>query len=169
MRALVMAALLLAACGEGTVIEVTSVPADYTDWYRVDATGSVPGHGDSYRIIRANQLARLRGVVLVDSIGRELVSPTYPVGSVLIKEVRALDPGDQPGALRYTAIMRKLNVEQAPEGAEIHQVTEVRGHGWLFTYLAGDVTAPEEYRPSCWRSCHQAAPIDGAFLDYGGE
>src|SRR4029450_7973291 len=52
---------VLAGCGDkGGSGE--PLPADYTDWYRVDTYGPVSGHGDTYRIIYANDFARLRGV-----------------------------------------------------------------------------------------------------------
>lgn len=151
--ALVLLLLLAAGCGEGTVVEVEPVPADYTSWYRLDTTGAVPGHGDSYRIIYANDQARARGTS---------ISGTYPRGSIIVKEVHERD-GDQPGELRYIGVMRLL--EEAPSGAELHSLTG--DDGWLFTYLADGIDSDEEYRSSCWDACHQAAPIDGAFYDYG--
>ena len=156
-RALLPAALLAlaAGCGEGTVIEVDPIPADVEDWYRVDTTGAIPGHGDSYRIIYANDEARLR-----------TQSGTYPGGSIIVKEVRHFDAsGEGPGDLRYYGIMRKLG--DAPDGAELHAASPLDSNGWLFTYLGAGEGAEEEYRESCWSSCHVAAPIDGAFLDYG--
>jgi len=156
-RRLALAALALAAaCGEGTIVEVEPVPADYTGWYRVDATGAVPGHGDTYRIIYASEEATTRGTA----------DYVYPVGSVLVKEVRQRD-GEQPGAVNYIAVMRKLRSADAPDGAELHSANPLDDSGWLFTYLADDIESDEEYRASCWETCHAAAPIDGAFLDYG--
>lgn len=146
-RALVLCALLGAgACSQGTTVEPEAVPAGYTDWYRVDTTGAIPGHGDSHRVIYVNETGRSYA-----GTGR------YEDGTIIVKEVRDRD-GDQPGALRYTAVMRKLS--SAPSGGEIQG-------GWLFTYLADSITSAEENRPSCWETCHVAAPIDGAFLDYG--
>jgi hypothetical protein len=54
--------------------------------------------------------------------------------------------------------MRKL--AEAPPGGELDE-------GWLFTYLGEDIRSDEEYRATCWSSCHAAAPYDGLFLDYG--
>jgi hypothetical protein len=134
----------LAGCG-APVVEPEPIPDDYVDWYRVDATGRVAGHGDSYRIIYVNEV----GTGFPGS-GR------YGEGTVIVKEIRDRD-GDEPGALRYLAVMRKL--AEPPDGGELQG-------GWLFTYL-GSIDSAEENRPSCWDRCHQAAPIDGAFLDYG--
>ena len=142
---------MLAGCSGGTVVDVTPVPDDYTDWYRVETFGPVPGHGDSYRIIYANDIARERG---------EIVG-FYDEGTILVKEVYHRN-GDQPGELRYIGVMRTLG--SAPDGAELHKTA--RTNGWLFTYLADDIGSDEEYRSSCWDECHVAAPIDGTFLDY---
>jgi hypothetical protein len=146
--------LLAAGCGEGTVVDVEPVPADYTEWFRLDSVGPVPGHGDTYRIIYANDQARTRGTTVVG---------TYPQGSIIVKEVHERD-GDQPGDLKYIGIMRMLAA--APSGAELHSLTG-DDEGWLFTYLADGIDSDEEYRSSCWGACHQAAPIDGTFYDYG--
>ncbi len=155
-----------AACSEGTVVEVDPVPADYTDWYRVDAVGEVPGHGDTYRIIYANDLALLRGQTTTSPTDpdRLIRYDTYPEGTILVKEIYQRD-GDQPGALKYLGVMRMLDDDEAPSGAELHKLTG--SIAWLFTYLADDIDSPEEYRSSCWNECHIAAPMDGAFLDYG--
>ncbi|MGE3545161.1 MAG: DUF692 family multinuclear iron-containing protein [Kofleriaceae bacterium] len=65
---------------------------------RIDATGPAPGHGDTYRIIYANEVA---------------ADPTwdlylgYREGSVVVKEVRD-DVDGQPGDLRYLAVMRRI-------------------------------------------------------------
>lgn len=143
-------AISAAGCGEGTTVEPEALPADYTDWYRVDTTGAVPGHGDTYRIIYVNENGRsYRG------------TDRYRTGTIIVKEVHALEDtveGPQPGALDYVAVMRKTNT--APSGGEIQD-------GWLFTYLADGVGSSEENRPSCFSTCHVAAPFDHAFLDYG--
>lgn len=135
----------MAGCGP-PVVEPEPIPDDYVDWYRVDATGRVSGHGDSYRVIYVNDV----GTGFPGS-GR------YAEGTVIVKEIRDRD-GDQPGGLRYVAAMRKL--AEPPDGGELHG-------GWLFTYLGGGAGSEEENRAACWDRCHQAAPIDGAFLDYG--
>lgn len=173
------AALVLGAvaCGGRKVVEPTPVPEDYTSWSRIDTTVPVPGHGDTYRIIYANDIAELRGVAVfepgldaspddldggsTDDIDTEW---SYPQGSIIVKEVRDRD-GDQPGAIKYLGVMRKL--VEAPSGAELHYSSEYSDGGWLFTYLADDIESDEEYRSSCWDECHVAAPIDGTFYDYG--
>ena len=117
----------------------------YEQWYRVDASGRVPGHGDSYRIIYANDAAR-----------QYLHEGRYPFGSVIVKEIRDADGGEN-GALDYIAVMRKL--PQAPPGGELEG-------GWLFTMMS-EQGADETQSFVCWQSCHVQAPVDGAFLDYG--
>lgn len=156
MKRLALVLLLAGACGEGTIVDIEPVPSDYTDWYRVDATGPIPGHGDSYRIIHANDLARERRD---DSNAYD-----YPVGSIIVKEIHARD-GDQPGDLRYIGVMRFLGSGEAPSGAELKHLSG--SGGWLFTYLADGIDSDEEYRSSCWDECHVAAPMNGAFLDFG--
>jgi len=136
---------LAAGCGV-PVVEPEPVPPDYAEWYRVDATGRVSGHGDTYRIIHVNET------------GTEFAgSGRYGEGTVIVKEIHDRD-GDQPGGLRYVAVMRKL--ASPPDGGQLQG-------GWLFTYLADGIDSDEENRASCWDRCHQAAPIDGAFIDYG--
>jgi len=158
-----IALLLLAAgaCSSSTVVDVEPVPADYTDWYRLDATGAVPGHGDSYRIIYANDVARTFGTIIDDEYVYR-----YPQGSIIVKEVHELD-GDQPGAIKYLGVMRMLNFDEVPSGAELGKASDKGSYGWLFTYLADDIDSDEEYRASCWDECHVASPYGGAFYDYG--
>jgi len=164
-RAGLLLLLLAAACSEGTVVDIEPVPADYTDWFRIDSVGPVPGHGDSYRIIYANDIARLFGTVIGEEDDREFVY-TYPEGSIIVKEVRERD-GDQPGDIKYLGVMRMLADDEVPDGADLDEPTELRTYGWLFTYLADDIDSDEEWRSSCWDECHAAAPFAGAFYDYG--
>lgn len=153
-RAAFGASLAIALAGGciGPVVEPERVPDDYTEWYRVDATGAVSGHGDSYRIIYVNQAGtEFEGTGL------------YPDGTVIVKEIHERD-SDQPGALRYIGIMRKLT--SPPDGGTLQGVS-MTGSGWLFTYLANDIDSDEHNWLMCWDECHRAAPLDGAFLDYG--
>jgi hypothetical protein len=146
---LLLGLALAAATGCGSpVVDIDPVPADYQSWYRVDTTGALPGHGDTYRIIYANDVAQTWAG-----------AGEYAIGSIVVKEIHELDSDGGPGALDYIAVMRKL--DSAPAGAEL------RAH-WLFTYLGGDIGSDEEYRSSCWDTCHAAAPYEGLFLDYGG-
>ena len=163
---LILLVVAAGGCGEGTVIEIEPVPADYTEWFRIDAAGPVPGHGDSYRIIYANDLALLRGRTIQSPTNPEFLIryDTYPEGTVIVKEVHERD-GDQPGALRYIGVMRMLGRTDVPSGAELHKLTG--GIGWLFTYLPDGIDSSEEYRSSCWNECHVSAPMDGAFYDFG--
>jgi Cytochrome P460 len=128
------------ACGESVEPEPTG---DYTTWKRIDTYGTIPGHGDSYRIIYANDTAL------------SYAGGAYPEGSVIVKEVRARN-GDQPGDLRYLAIMRRIG--PAPLGLDNEA-------GWLFTQ-SPEPGGSERYRSLCWNRCHVAAPNAGAFLDY---
>ncbi len=153
--------LVAAGCSSSTVVDVEPVPADYTDWYRLDVTGNVPGHGDTYRIIYANDVARLFGTVIDENI-----IYAYPPGSIIVKEIHELD-GDQPGDIKYLGVMRMLDRLDVPDGADLAEPTQVKSYGWLFTYLADDINSDEEYRSSCWDECHVASPYGGAFYDYG--
>jgi hypothetical protein len=136
-----------ASSGCGEVVDTSALAplTGYTDWHRVDSTGPIAGHGDTYRIIYANDQAREYG-----GAGQ------YRNGAVLVKEIRK-NLGDEPGDILYYSIMRKL--DQAPPGGTLHS-------GWLFT-LFDRLGDDEKYSPSCWDSCHAQAPIDGAWIDYG--
>lgn len=133
----VAAVAVVAACAE----QVSPPPlGDYTTWHRVDTYGPAPGHGDSYRIIYVNDIARTAGPTELDA--------------TLVKEIRD-DDGGTPGALRYVAIMRKLRAGPSPEDEG----------GWLFTYAESPGGA--EYRSDlCWSRCHAQAPFAGVWLDY---
>lgn len=135
-------------------VDVSSLePIDgYEQWYRVDASGRVPGHGDGYRIIYANDRAR--------TFAHE---GAYLPGTVIVKEIR--DGDDENGALSYLGVMRKLTVNDAPEGVTLDGVT-LSGTGWLFTIL-DELGAEESQSFVCWDGCHVQAPVDGAWLDYG--
>lgn len=142
-----LALALLGAAGCASDVDTSGLEptGDYRDWYRLDATGEAPGHGDTYRIMYANDTARS-----FDGAG------LYPTGTVIIKEVYDNDDG-QPGELRYIALMRKL--EEAPPGGEL------QGRGWLFT-MKSDEGASETYRERCWTTCHQNSPYDGTFFNW---
>lgn len=142
--ALTSLAALAAGCGETVRPEPLG---DYTQWHRLDTYGDLPGHGDSYRIVYANDVAQ------------SYAGGPYPEGAILVKEVRrrAGVGGVQPGELRYVAIMRRIG--PAPTGLDDEA-------GWLFTQAEVPGGA-ETYRSLCWNRCHVAAPYAGAFLDYG--
>jgi hypothetical protein len=142
--AALLALVLVAGCFSEIDTSGLEPIDDYRDWYRIDTVGEAPGHGDSYRVIHANDIARTFAG-----------SGLYPTGTVIIKEIRD-DDGGQPGALRYIALMRKL--DEAPPGGELDE-------GWLFSYK-GDEADVETYRDRCWSSCHQNAPFDGAFFNW---
>jgi hypothetical protein len=133
-----LVAVALAAC-TGEVVEPAPL-GDYTQWDRIDRTGPAPGHGDTYRIIYANGIARTQGTTAKDA--------------VLVKEIHDND-GGAPGALRYVAIMRKLRAGPSPEDEG----------GWLFT-RAARAGATETHDTQCWNRCHVQAPLAGVWLDY---
>jgi hypothetical protein len=135
--------IVAAGCAEAPDVEPLG---DYTQWKRLDVTGPAPGHGDTYRIIYANDLA-------VDPAWALRLG--YQEGSILVKEIRNNDDG-QPGDLRYVAIMRRTK--------PIVTALENQG-GWLFT--ESDEPEGAEKEPSfCWNRCHVAAPYNGAWYDY---
>ncbi len=146
MRTLVVAVVVAAACGSPiSSDDVTSID-DYASWPRqVVATGELTGHGTSYRPIFANDVAETY-------TGTGL----YAVGTIIVKEIRELESGDTAGDLNYIAVMRKL--EEAPPGGDLDA-------GWLFTSLPS-LGKGETNTGRCFRTCHQAAPFDSAFLDW---
>lgn len=132
--------IALAACAQDVDVEPLG---DYTTWGApVRVAGDAPGHAGSIRFIYANPAARMA----------TSLSPTYPAGSIIVKEVFE-DEAGEPGALRYLAIMRRIDTDYLDEG------------GWLFTETLGP-TGPEKYFNFCWARCHAAAPYTGAFYDY---
>ncbi len=147
MKWLILLTLMMSAC----TVDTEGLPAiaDYRDWNSIETRGELPAHGDSVRVIFANDIARTY-------TGAGL----YPVGTVLVKEVRDYGPGDAPGDLRYLAVMRKLGDEAPmPDGGDIEG-------GWLFTTL-DELGQEERAGITCWNSCHAQGPVDGAWFDYG--
>lgn len=147
--ALVLAAL--AACGGEEIDSSGLVPVDdYGTWAYHDVYGPLPGHGESWRAIFINPVAR-----------RYTGFGPYPDDTVLVKEVRVLREVDgQPAAgdLKYIAIMRKKNTP--PPG--------VPGEGgWIFTTKSSPDDPTETHGVTCWDTCHRQAPFAGVFFDYG--
>lgn len=140
--AAVLATTALAACGEAVDLPP---PGDYTTWERFDVLGPAPGHGDSYRIIYANDIATGNGPRLSG----------YLEGSILVKEIRDNDDG-QPGALRYVALMRRIGPPPA---------TLTEEGGWVFS-MTDTPGGDEVHNDFCWARCHVAAPYNGAWYDY---
>jgi hypothetical protein len=136
--------VLLAACSGGETLDTTGLPSaeNYQTWRLYVWKGQVPGHGDSWRYVYVNDVGRTYGG-----------GGTYTPGTVLVKEVREPREG---GALRSVDIMRKLGADQAE-----HDVDQ----GWLFSTRSGDDETA--HGGSCWQTCHQVAPLDGTFFDYG--
>ncbi len=146
-RALSFFVLAGAAGCVGQEIDPTLLPTvdDYRTWGApIVVVGDIPGHPSSHRSIYRNDIARA-----YPHGGR------YPIGSVIVKEVADLGPGDSAGEARYTAIMRKL-------GDDTGLPTD---DGWLFTSRRGD--GPETQYDLCWQTCHKAGPRDGTWFDYG--
>ena len=138
MRGLV-ALVLLAGCTEPVPADVEPV-GDYTAWDKVETYGPAPGHGDSYRIIYINDIARRMG--------------TSTLGAILVKEVRD-NVDNTPGDLRVIEIMRKVRggISTEDEG------------GWLFS--ATDTPGgAETHTDTCWNRCHVQAPLAGVWFDY---
>lgn len=135
-----LAAIALAACAQDVDVEDLG---DYQSWRApIRVAGDAPGHSGSIRFIYANPTAGMA----------TSLSPTYPLGSIIVKEVFEHVNGE-PGELRYLAIMRRIETDYLDEG------------GWLFTETLGP-TGPEKYFNFCWGRCHAAAPYQGAFYDY---
>lgn len=146
---LVTAACLGAALAACTEAPIVGEPlGDYRSWLRVDASGDAPGHGDTYRVIYANDVAA--------------ISPPGDYGpladagmtAVVVKEVRD-NVNNTPGPLRYLAIMRK----QAGTDGDPTQGL------WLFT-RAETPGGAEVQHDFCWDRCHVSAPLFGVWLDY---
>ena len=132
---------------------LTSVDG-YESWFRLDLAGDLPGHGRSYRIIYVNDIAQS-----YPHVGR------YPVGTTVVKEVRALEHRDGvpvPGEINYTAVMRKVTLDDDGDAGTGLPLDA----GWLFTQLT-DTPGTEDQLDLCWASCHRQGGWDGAFLDYG--
>ena len=126
--------VMIAACADERA-DVEPL-GDYTTWLRIDTWGHAPGHGDTYRIIWANDIA--------------LTAQSPAEGTILVKEVYNRDADGSPGSLQVIEIGRKVG----PASAD-----------WLFTSTPtrnGD----EVVKDFCWRRCHQAAPYAGAWFDY---
>lgn len=138
MTRIVLFVAVLAACAD-EVADVAPL-GDYTTWEKRETMGSTPGHGDTFRIIYANDIA----TTYAQGFG-------YPEGTTLVKEVYER----KDGPLRIIEIMRR-------EGPH---TLDGEG-GWVFTDAAtpnGEETRKENF---CWRRCHQAAPFEGAWFDY---
>ncbi len=136
----------LAGCG-GEDVDPSGLPAiaGYQSWPSRTVKGEVAGHGDTVRVIYANDVARTYA-----HAGR------YPVGSVLVKEVHENDY-DKPGKLHETVVMRKVTEDFLPSSRPLDR-------GWLFTQLDG---GKEIRKQLCWDKCHRQAKFDYAWFDYG--
>ena len=142
-----LAVLIWGACSEEVHPEFLSVSIEgYAEWDKVEPLlGPVPGHGDTYRVMYRNDTAR-----------SYTGAGTYPLGSAIVKEIYGLSGESGKGALRYKAVMRRMDAEANPE-------LPIDG-GWLFTQI--NEGTEEFQRDLCWDSCHRAAPYVGAFFDH---
>lgn len=140
---------LLGACGDELESGELAPLGDYTLWHRVDTVGPLQAHGDTYRILYANDVARSWPG-----------AGAYPVGSVVVKEIFELTEDGGPGELDYIAIARKL--DEAPAGGDLHD-------GWLWTFAGDrdDVGTTEQSSDSCWETCHVSSPYGGLFHHFG--
>jgi len=142
------ALLAFAACAESVSPEPLG---DYTAWPSLGGathtvSGRAPGHGDTIRVIYVNPIAAMA----------ETISPSYPEGSTIVKEIRDNNDG-VAGDIRYIAIMRRQDTF-VDEGLE-------DDGGWLFSEQ-NPAGSSETHRDLCWNRCHVAAPYNGAFYDY---
>lgn len=130
-------ALGAAACTEPVSPEPVG---DYTTWAYLDTYGPAPGHGDTFRRIYVNDIARTQG--------------TREMGAILVKEVYT-NVNDGPGELQVVELMRKVRggISADDEG------------GWLFT-AASTPGGAETHTDTCWNRCHVSAPYAGVWFDY---
>lgn len=152
MRAVLAMLFALGCVGCTETVDTSGLDpvGDYTTWRRVDTTGNIPAHLDTYRITYTNPVSGTYG-----GAGR------YPVGSVFIKEIRKLTSDGMAGELSYIAIMRKLDKDNPPDGIDLEG-------GWLFTQVSDNTDiGGDEKIGNCWESCHVQAPFDGAWLNHG--
>ncbi len=150
--------LMGAVAGCDTDVDPAELPAaldakGYQSWdpTPIIASGYIPAHGNSVRLIYVNPKARTYAH-----------SGHYPEGSVIVKEVyHRKDDGSQ-GSLNYVAIMRKTATP--PEGVP-------SAGGWIFTQADSSAAVvagkTERSRDLCWDSCHRQGSWDGAWADYG--
>lgn len=131
-------------CGNDVDTAGLAPIAGYETWPNFPVLEAAPGHGDTYRILYANETART-----YPHTGR------YAVGTVLVKEIYEKAENGGRGPLSYRAIMRKVG-DSAPAGVPVED-------GWLYTDLRD---GKEAHKSSCV-GCHRQAPFDGAFFDYG--
>lgn len=139
--------LVSAACNEDIDASALDISIEgYESWDRVEPLlGPVPGHGDTYRIMYRNHVAR-----------SYTGAGSYPIGTAVVKEIYKLEDGDGRGKLLYKAVMRRMDADDNPG-------LPITG-GWLFTQI--DSGTDEFQRDLCWDSCHVNAPHLGAFFDH---
>lgn len=129
------------AVGCGTPVDPEPL-GDYTQWpVKLETYGPAPGHGDTYRVIYANQAAA------------QTRPASYARGVVVVKEIRTNNDG-AAGELQYVAIMRKLEFKSDPEQGD-----------WMFTEseTPGGAEVAHDF---CWSRCHVVAPHFGVWFNY---
>jgi hypothetical protein len=139
---------VLAALGCSS-IDTSNLPSTdgYQTWRQFGPyTSNVAFHGDTYRIVYANDVA-----TTFDHGGR------YPVGSVLVKESYAKTSSGGKGDLQYVDIMRKIDPTMTKTDAVVDD-------DWVFSYQSG---SKELQLGTCYAGCHVQAPHDSAWIDYG--
>jgi hypothetical protein len=144
----------LAACG-GDVVDVPDL-GDYDSWESIELRGPAPGHGDQLRVVYVNDEA------LTFDLNR------WAEGATIVKEVYDGDTAT-PDALVDIVIMRRCNdpddIDPYDDGGCEETGFDWAYSGWLFT-VAEEPGGEEVHESYCWGYCHQAAPYEGAFLDY---
>lgn len=154
MTRLTIVAVALAAAGCAERVDPPPL-GDYTSWARIEVRGEAPGHGDSLRVIYANDVAI------------ETATSRYLPGAILVKEIYRGDTAT-PDALDYVAIMRRCTTPDpyADDTPCTGNLAGLDGQGgWLFT-TADAPGGAESTTARCWNTCHAAAPFEGAFYDY---
>jgi hypothetical protein len=141
---------LATGCFPTQDIDPAEVPVSiegYEGWHEIGPLlGPAPGHGDSYRVLYVNDVAR-------EYTG----AGSYPLGAAMVKEIYAVDGDGGRGAFRYSAVMRRIDEDAEPD-------LPILG-GWLFTDVSED--GSEVANDLCWDSCHRQAPYDGSWFDHG--
>jgi hypothetical protein len=144
MKIAIVLGLLAACAGPADVPPL----GDYTTWKRIDTYGETAGHGDTYRIIYANDIAVSPGPVIRPQDGQL----GYTDGTTLVKEIHD-NVDNTPGALQLVEISRVIGDRNSDQ------------EHWVFTTMSAP-GATEHEGTTCWRRCHQAAPYTGAWFDF---
>ena len=157
---LVLAAVLLASCGEEA--EQVRIPDDYSSWERTttrELDYPIPGHENNYRRIYINSSGLDYTVEEEEGQTRH----SYPSGTIIVKEVYSgFDPAEDEEPMRLTAMVKRPEDERA------------RG-GWLWILkpLGGgeQQIITSEFCVTCHSNANEPHPYgdgnpQGAFRDF---